>query len=352
MLCAVCGPIADEDLRGAGIALRAEPGVISGRRLHAAQQQPPWTQLRQLYAEHEAVRRAARRIEILRARSGASGQAEASLLTARARQALLEDRQDDFDRLLAAYLHLHPFRSAPLHEAEFWASVLGPGLEGSRWIAHRPARDHAAAHIALNFAFSALPAESADLSDGSADIGPELGAAFALRSGARDTLHRLAAEEPGGPAEAALHLLEGRTESAHRLFSLLLPLERDEDPLLDARLLPLRVYAVIAALGAGASASLCRELLGYAYRQLDRCLDLAQRGARDYISLLDNLDWLINSLHHPSQQLPHARGALPLVPMLWGYACLPAAVRRRLPVDRVPAQLHPLADDPPSLMAA
>lgn len=352
LLCAVCGPISDEDLRGAGIALRDEPGVISGRRLHAAQQQPPWTQLRQLYAEHEAVRRAARRIEILRARSGASGQAEASLLTARARQALLEDRQDDFDRLLAAYLHLHPFRSAPLHEAEFWASVLGPGLEGSRWIAHRPARDHAAAHIALNFAFSALPAESADLSDGSADIGPELGVAFALRSGARDRLRRLAAEEPGSPAEAALHLLEGRTESARRLFSLLLPLERDEDPLLDARLLPLRVYAVIAALGAGASASLCRELLGYAYRQLDRCLDLAQRGARDYISLLDNLDWLLNSLHHPSRQLPRARGPISLIPMLWGYACLPAEVRRGIPVDSVAAQLQTLADERQSLMAA
>lgn len=351
LLCAVCGPISDEELHGAGIVLRAEPGILASRRHRLAQQPPPWTQLRQLYDEHEAVRLAAGLIEELRARK-TSAQADARILSARARHALLEDRQEDFARHLSAYLHLPSYRSAPLHEGEFWSDVLGPGLEGSRWIRLRPARDLAARHIAINFAFSAFPEQSIPVGAETACIGSELTAALALRSGERSALQCLAAAEPGGLAEAALHLLEGRPERAHQLFCRLLPSQQDEDAERDACRLPLRVYAVIAALCAGAAATTCREILGYAYRQLDRCLDLTQSGARDYLSLLDNLDWLISSMHRRSQQLPRARGPISLIPMLWGYSFLPVDVRQGMPVDGIASQLETLAREGQVTMAA
>lgn len=361
LLCAVCGPISDEEVRAVGIVLRDEEGVLRQRRRALALLHPPWTELAARYRQSGTVRQAAARIESLRAsaeRSGGSPPRGEALLVARARQALLDERQSDFARHFARYLALPSYRSPKLHEADFWSGVLGPGLEGSELVHSRPARQRIAAHIALNFAFSAMPAQCC-LSDKAAlsgtteagDSDCELSIVEALRTGDLDTLRRLSGREPDGLAAAALHLLRGQLAEAHRLFAENLPARREEVSANPAHL-PLRLHAIIAALGAGAPSELCRLQIELAYYSIDRVLDLSQNGARDYISLLDNLAWLESARRRSGKQLPRSRGGVSLIPILWGFACLPDDVRHGMPTDKLAARLGALAAAGQPAMAA
>lgn len=361
LLCAVCGPISDEENRAADIMLRDEAGVLRQKRRALALRNPAWTELAARYQQSITVRRAAARIEHLRAsaeRSSGTPTSDETLLIARARHALLDERQSDFARLFARYRDLTSYRAPSLHEADFWSGVLGPGLEGSEHIRSRPARQHIAAHIALNFAFSAMPAQCC-LSDRETLTGTsetdersnELNIIEALRTGDLDTLRQLSKRESGGLAAAALHLLNGQLAEAHRLFAENLPARREEVAASPAHL-PLRLHAIMAGLCTGAPSEHCRQQIEMAYYSIDRVLDLSQNGARDYISLLDNLTWLEAARRRLSKQLPRTRGSVSLIPILWGFAYLPDDVRRGIPADKLAERLGELAAAGQPVMAA
>ena len=348
-LCALCGPLSEEEVQSCGLNLQEEPGVIHQRRLYLARKQFPWRTLRAWYQSQPDLREAADRVEDWRRqREKRLGRAAFELspgqLGSRMRYALVTGQHQEFIRLYQVYASTLQALSDHTQFSILWEQVLGPGLEGAAEVHGSIQREQLTHLISSHYAFSAYPADSLvfgrDLhGDDSSDLLYELRTADIAALQQRRKLrgeHSLAG--------AALCMLQGKWKEACAFFADCLP-----DNMLDfpyhseGEVGVLYLYASICAIRAEDSPRRVRRWLSVARRCIDLYMDASYSGTTELVRMADYLEWVFNTRQQGGQvKMPDAVKGAPMVPLLWGAAYLLPSERESLDPETFPALVREL----------
>lgn len=359
LLCALSGPVSDEENAACHLALGEEPGLIRQRRRFYTEKRITWRALRSFYLSDSALREAADRLEQWRDQQeqihGLPNYGfNPELLISRARYALITGQEKKFGRLYSAYTQTLQALSEPPHYSFFWEQVLGPGLEGAAEVSGETAREQLAHLISSHYACSAYPADSL-VCGRDVDTGQPTDLLYELRSADRAALsRRLQRDRENSLAAAALCMLQGQWKEACRLFDSCLPNSLADFPSrAEGEMGIFFLYASICAIKAGAPPGKCSSWISLARRSIDFYLDSSYAPVSVLVSVLDHLEWVAGLFQHTGTGTSLSQeGGVALVPLLWGAIYQMPSQRNALSPSAFPARIRKLQQSGLLLAAA
>lgn len=362
LLCALCGPIREEELKKCDLKLSADPDLSHERRHFFVDAVWNWKDLREHYRSNPWLRQAAKRLEAWRSTQSSTPNrpqygGSRETIVGRVRYALVAGLPELLNHLYHEYTRtFHGLGDRTCHSI-FWEQVMGSGLEGANEVPGESARRTLSCLLTCHFAFTSYPA-GALICGKDVNYSPCCDLIHALRTADTAYLEKARkTEAQAGLASAALLMLQGEWKSAYTLFThyLSAPSENPppEDLLLDGGKEILALYATFCALRAEISPASIRKMLRQTRQQLDRCLDLSYPSTEETFRLLHNLEWLTACRSGKSDNIfPIRDGIASILPLLMGYRQLPAKILRALDSANLPGIVRKLKQSDQLLIAA
>lgn len=359
VLCALCGPISEEETQACGLTFEKGSGVIYRHRRFLTEKQIQWRILREYYQTNSSLFQKATSIEHWRSHQKERIDSQwhtqdPELLISRARYALVAGKEQEFCRLYEAYTHTLHALSDHTHYSFFWEQVLGPGLEGAAEVPGKAQQEQLAHLISSHFALSAYP-------DGSLVCGRDFNSGhpsdmlYELRTANLTAMQqRQVRDGEQSLAAAGVSMLRGEWSKACRLFAANLPDDTPDFPRqTEGETVALYLHACLCAIRSEAPPSQFKRWLNIARRGIDLYLDSSYTGTSDLILMADLLEWAFRIRQHEGSGKPpcNITGA-PVVPLLWGASHLLPSDREELHPATFPALVRELREKELTLFAS